>query len=68
MILRWALTEAIKEAIWIRGIKESFGLKSETIFIHCYSQSSIITEKNPMYHEITKHIDAKLYFIRDVVA
>lgn len=34
----------------------------------CDSQSALSLAEDPRYHEMTKHIDIRLHFIRDVVA
>ena len=62
-----AATEAIKEAIWLRGLTDELGFKSDDITVHCDNQSAIHLMKNPMFHEKSKHIDIKMHFIRDVI-
>lgn len=39
-----------------------------SVVINCDNQSALHLMKNPMYHKRSKHIDIKLYFIRDIVA
>ncbi|KAG7563868.1 Integrase catalytic core [Arabidopsis suecica] len=63
-----ALTEAAKEAIWIKGLLKDMGLEQEKVSLCCDSQSAICLSKNSVYHERTKHIDVKFNFIREVVA
>ncbi|KAM6570403.1 hypothetical protein CsatB_018388 [Cannabis sativa] len=63
-----AATEAIKEAIWLKGFTHELGFKSESITVHCDNQSALHLMKNPMFHERSKHIDIKLHFIRDIIA
>lgn len=63
-----AATEAIKEALWLKGFAAELGFNSEDITVHCDNQSALHLMKNPMYHERSKHIDIKLHFIRDVVS
>ena len=63
-----AATEAIKEAIWIKGLTQELGMNSENINVFCDNQSALHLMKNPMFHERSKHIDIKLHFIRDVIA
>ena len=63
-----AATEAIKEAIWLKGFTQELGLKSENITVFCDNQSALHLMKNPMYHERSKHIDIRLHFIRDIVS
>ena len=63
-----AATEAIKEAIWLKGLTKELGFNSDDLFVHCDNQSALHLMKNPMFHERSKHIDIKLHFIRDVIA
>ncbi|XP_062093644.1 secreted RxLR effector protein 161-like [Humulus lupulus] len=61
-------TEAIKEAIWLKGLTKELGLNSENITVHCDNQSALHLMRNPMFHERSKHIDIKLHFIIEVIA
>ncbi|KAK3010795.1 hypothetical protein RJ639_011899 [Escallonia herrerae] len=63
-----AATEAVKEAIWLKGLVGDLGLKQESSTVYCNSQSAIHLTKNQMFHEWTKHIDVRFHFIRDVVS
>jgi hypothetical protein len=56
-----AATEAVKEAIWLRGLVSDLGLKQDETVVFCDSQSSIHLTKNQMYHERTKHIDVRYH-------
>ena len=61
-----ALSEATKEAIWLRQLLSDLGYQQEaptTLFID--NQSSIALAKNPVMHARTKHIDIRHHFIRD---
>lgn len=60
-------TEAIKEALWLKGFAPELKFNSKDITVHCDNQSALHLMKNPMFHERSKHIDIKLHFIRDVV-
>jgi hypothetical protein len=63
-----AISEACKEAIWLRGLyNELCGLKV-CVTLFCDSQSAIHLSKDSMYHERTKHIDVKYHFTREVIA
>ena len=62
-----ALTEATKEASWLKGILDEIGCEQGCVNAFCDSQSAIHLKKNSMYHERTKHIDIRLHFIRDVI-
>ena len=61
-----AVTEVVKEAIWLRGLVENLGLHQGVIIIFCDSQSTIHLMKHQMYHEKTKHIDVRYHFIREI--
>jgi len=63
-----SLTEAVKEAIWLRGLLKDFGYEQETVEIFCDSQSAIALSKNNVHHDRTKHIDIKYHKIREVIA
>ncbi|KAH9764272.1 hypothetical protein KPL70_001465 [Citrus sinensis] len=63
-----ALTEAVNEAIWLRGLVFELGFKQEVVVVGCDSLSAIQLSKNPKYHERTKHIDVRMHFIRDEIS
>ncbi|CAA7054408.1 unnamed protein product [Microthlaspi erraticum] len=63
-----ALTSAVREAIWLKGICEELGFETGAVKIHCDSQSALALAKNSVHHERTKHIATKYHFIRDIVA
>ena len=44
-----------------------FGDKLETTVVHCDNQSCIKLTENPVFHDKSKHIDMKYYYIRDLV-
>jgi hypothetical protein len=58
-----ATTEAVKEAIWLRGSVSDLGLQQDETVVFCDSQSVIHLTKNQMYHEKTKHIDVGYHFL-----
>jgi hypothetical protein len=63
-----AISEACKEAIWLRGLYSELCGVTSCITIHCDSQSAICLTKDQMFHERTKHIDVRYHFIRGVIA
>lgn len=63
-----SLTEAVKEAIWLKGLLGDFGFSHDAVKVWCDSQSTICLSKNSVFHERTKHIATKYHFIRDVIA
>ena len=62
-----AITEAVKEAIWLQGLLENLGLAQEHINVYYDSQSAIHLTKNQVYHVRTKHIDVRFHFVREIV-
>lgn len=62
-----ALTEAVKESHWLKGIVGDFGVKQGSVVIKCDSNSAICLAKHQTFHERSKHIDVRLHFIRDEV-
>lgn len=62
-----ALSEAVKEAIWIKGLISDMGFKQEKATVWCDSQSAICLSKNNTFHERTKHVARKYHFIRDII-
>ena len=63
-----AATEAVKEALWLKGLVTELGLNQKSVSVYCDSSSAIHLSKNPAHHEKTKHIDIKLHFIRNEVS
>ena len=63
-----AITEAIKESIWLRGLVGQLHSCQGATIVHCDSQSAIHLTKDSKHHEITKHIDVCYHFVRDIVA
>jgi len=62
------ISEACKEAIWLRGLYSELCRVSSCITIHCDSQSAIYLTKDQMFHQKIKNIDARYHFIQGVVA
>ena len=62
-----ALTEAIKEAVWLKGITGDFGFAQKSVTVLCDSMSAIYLAKHQVFHERSKHIDIRLHFIRDII-
>jgi ATP-binding cassette subfamily B (MDR/TAP) protein 1 len=62
-----ALTEGVKEGLWLKGILAELGVSQSCVDIFCDSQSTIHLANHQFYHERTKHIDVKLHFVRDTI-
>ncbi|GJT76959.1 hypothetical protein Tco_1043684 [Tanacetum coccineum] len=61
------LTEAVKEAIWLRGLLEELGVELNTVAVNCDNQGAIHLSLNHVFHERTKHINVRYHFIREVL-
>ena len=62
-----AVTEAIKEAIWLQGLLDDIGIFQEHMDVYCDSQSAICLAKDQVHHSCTKHIDVRYHFVREIV-
>ncbi|GJV01823.1 hypothetical protein Tco_1335392 [Tanacetum coccineum] len=56
-----ALTEAVKEAIWLRGLLEELGVELNTVAVNCDNQGAIHLSRNHVFHDVRYH------FIREVL-
>lgn len=63
-----AMTEAVKEAMWLKGIMEEFGVEQKSVVIKCDNQSALHLSKHQVFHERSKHIDVRMHFIRDIIS
>jgi hypothetical protein len=58
--------EACTKATWLRKlISDLFDQIPDSTIIHCDNQSCIRLSEHPVFHERSKHIEIKYYFIRD---
>lgn len=63
-----ALTEAAKEAIYLRRFLQEIGLFGNgPVLIYNDNQGSRDLAKNPTFHARTKHIDMRHHFIRNAI-
>ena len=51
-----AMTEVMKEAIWLQGLLDDLRIDQDLLKINCDSMSAIYLVKNQVYHIRTKHI------------
>lgn len=64
----FAMTEAMKEVMWLTGISSELGLFKRVITVYCDNQRIIYLVKNNVYHERSKHIDVMIYFVRNIIS
>ena len=63
-----AITEAVKEEIWLKGITEELSMYRGKFIVYYDNHSAIHLAKNQSFHEKSKHIDLRLHFMRDTIA
>ena len=63
-----ALTEAIKEALWLLGLVKELKVGQDKVVVFCDNQGAVQLSENQVFHERTKHVDIKLHFIQEVIA
>jgi len=62
-----AMTEAVKEAIWLQGLLDVLGIDQDLLKINCDSMSAIYLAKSQVYHVRTKHIDVRFHFVQEIL-
>ena len=62
-----AISEAVKEAIWLHGLLEDLGVGHKQLEVFSDSQSAIHLAKNQVFHARTKHIDVRYHFVREIL-
>ncbi|GKB81391.1 retrotransposon protein, putative, ty1-copia subclass, partial [Tanacetum coccineum] len=62
-----ALTKAVKESIWLKGLLIELGVNLWSMVVNCDNQSAIHLSRNALFHERTKHINVRYHFIREIV-
>ncbi|XP_042027066.1 secreted RxLR effector protein 161-like [Salvia splendens] len=62
-----AITEAMKEAVWLKGVLSELKFLKLSPSVFSDSQSAIQLCENPVFHDRTKHIDVRFHYIRDIV-
>ncbi|KAG8482631.1 hypothetical protein CXB51_024131 [Gossypium anomalum] len=63
-----AITEACKEAIWLKGLFSELNEDLQISTVFCDSLNAIFLTKEQMFHERTKHIDVRYHFVCDIIA
>ena len=63
-----SLSEATKEAIYLRSLMHELGLKSlAKIVVNVENRGALYLANDPVHHTRTKHIDIRHHFIRESV-
>ncbi|GJX58337.1 hypothetical protein Tco_0289727 [Tanacetum coccineum] len=62
-----ALTEAVKESIWLKGLLIKLGINLRSVVVNCDNQGAIHLLRNAMFYERIKHINLRYHFIREIM-
>ncbi|XP_072154388.1 uncharacterized protein [Bemisia tabaci] len=62
-----SLSDASKEAIYLKNLLEELTGISGPITLNCDNQSTLALAENPVHHRRTKHIDVRHHYIREQV-
>ena len=62
-----ALTDAVKEALWLRSIFAEFGFHLSPTELFCDNQGAICLASNYLTSGRTKHLDIRVHFIRQCI-
>lgn len=62
-----ALTQACKEAVWLRLLLTELGMVTKSILLKPDNQGAIALAKNPEFHNRTKHAGIQYHFCRQEI-
>jgi hypothetical protein len=60
-----AASDGTKEAIWLRRLYTELGGADLTVPLRCDNQGAIALILNPIFHQRTKHMDVRFFFVSD---
>ena len=63
----YAGTAAAQEVVWLRGLLSELGMPPERPILWCDNQSTVAMTKDPVFSARSKHIEARYFFIRELV-
>ena len=63
-----AMAKTACELIWLRSLARELGFNvKEPMQMHCDNQAAIYIASNPVFREMTKHIEVDCHFVREKV-
>ena len=63
----YAGTAAAQESVWLAKLLKELGHEQSTPTLWCDNQSTLAMTKDPMFSWRSKHIEARYFFIRELV-
>lgn len=61
------MSEAAKEAVWLRGLMNELGFDQGAVSVYCDSHGAIALAKNVVFHGRTKHVQVNYHFLTDLI-
>ncbi|KAL5537917.1 hypothetical protein UlMin_045747 [Ulmus minor] len=61
-----AAGSASTQLLWMKQMLEDYGIKQGMLTLYCDNTSAINISKNPVQHSMTKHIQIRYHFIREL--
>lgn len=55
------------QLLWVKQMLSDYGIEQGSTAVFCVNQDVIDISKNPIPHSMTKHIDNRHHFIRELV-
>ena len=62
-----AMTQVMKEAIWLQGLLDDLRIDQDLLKINCDSISVIYLAKKQVYHARMKHISVSFHFVQEIL-
>ena len=63
-----SMAEALREIKWLRRLMHDLGAPlKDPVRLLCDSKSAIYIVTNPVFHEMTKHVDSDCHQVRDSI-
>ncbi|XP_071704112.1 uncharacterized mitochondrial protein AtMg00810-like [Rutidosis leptorrhynchoides] len=63
-----SMASTVSEILWVRWLLKDFNINSkEPTPLFCYNQAARHIANNPVFHELTKHVEMDCYFVRERV-
>ena len=62
-----ATRSCCSQLLWIKKLLGDYGISQDPMVIYCDNSNAIDISKNPIQHSMTKHIEIRYHFIRDLV-
>ncbi|KAL0289693.1 UNVERIFIED_CONTAM: protein ARABIDILLO 2 [Sesamum angustifolium] len=63
-----AMAHTTSEILWLKNLLKELGfMYDDPVPMHCDNQTAIHIASNPIFHEMTKHIEVDCHFVREAI-